>query len=281
VSAELVIYAGVEGTYGHGDGPVQRATFACPRAICGDAEGDMYVLDGDAQYVRHIGSGGEVRTLSLSATKDGTRIEVKSLRAIACASENELVVNADRRLWRGQVRLRTGKILLEEGPRVEFDRFLEGPNGRFVGTSSTDHTVVAVGWDGERETLYESDDLPVGIAMNASGELFINEGPHILKRSPTGAFEHYAPNNHPPSDWGLERWFDSSMRGMEFDSEGNLYVAELIAGVFRIDRDGMVESWAGTGEGIIDVHVSPSGYVFVADFDNHVIRRSFEPLTTA
>jgi len=71
------------------------------------------------------------------------------------------------------------------------------------------------------------------------------------------------------------------MRGMEFDSEGNLYVAELIAGVFRIDRNGMVESWAGTGEGVIDVHVSPSGYVFVADFDNHVIRRSPDPLTTA
>lgn len=82
MSLELVIYAGAEGAYGHADGPVQRATFDSPRAICGDTEGNTYVLDGDAQYVRHIGSRGEVRTLSLSATRDGTRIEVKSLRAI-------------------------------------------------------------------------------------------------------------------------------------------------------------------------------------------------------
>jgi hypothetical protein len=246
--------------------------------MCGDAEGNIYVLDGDAEYVRHINSRGEVRTLALCTSKDRTRTEVRVLRAIACTSDNELVVNADGRLWRGRVGLETRKIFLEEGPRVEFDYCLEGLDRRFVGTSPTDNTVVAVGWDGERETFYESDNLPLGIAMNASGELFINDGPRILKRSPTGKFEHYAPTNHPPPEWGLDSWFDDSMSGMAFDRGGNLYVAEVIAGIFRIDRDGMAELWAGTDEGVMDVYVSPSGYLFVPDFENHVILRSFEPV---
>lgn len=274
MSAQLEIYAGAKGVHGHGDGPVQRASFAFPRAMCGDARGNIYVLDGDVEYVRHISSYGEVRTLALWTGKDRTETQVRVLRAIACTSENELVVNGDGRLWRAQVDVESRKVLLEEGPRIEFDYFLEGLDGRFVGTSSTDHTVVAVGWDGERETLFESDNLPVGIAMNALGELFINEGPRILKRSRTGQFEHYAPNNHPPSEWGLDSWFDESMSGMAFDRRGNLYVADVVAGIFRIDRDGMAELWAGTGEGVMDVYVSPSGYLFVPDFENHVILRS-------
>lgn len=75
--------------------------------------------------------------------------------------------------------------------------------------------------------------------------------------------------------------------GLEFDDEGNLYVADQANNAIRkIDAEGNVTTFAGTGvagykDGAVetsqfnnptDVAVDPEGFIYVADYGNHRIR---------
>jgi streptogramin lyase len=132
---------------------------------------------------------------------------------------------------------------------------------------------------------------PYHLAFDTSGYLYVaDENTHSIKKvSPEGVVSTAA-------GVGVSGYLDGSAGtakfnfpyGVTVDSSNNLYVADTINNRIRkIDPQGLVSNLAGTGaagavdgtggtasfERPIGISVDTSGHVYVADYNNHRIRK--------
>jgi len=136
---------------------------------------------------------------------------------------------------------------------------------------------------------------PAGLAVDSKGNLYVGEQHHILKLNrERGLVEIYAGADI-CYEWGYSGDGDfrtearfQSIRGLCFDAEDNLYVADTYNHVIRkITPDGIVSTIAGNGiQGVPEygspanqsslnhpqaVKISPQGDIYIADSWNNVI----------
>jgi trimeric autotransporter adhesin len=86
-----------------------------------------------------------------------------------------------------------------------------------------------------------------GIAADQAGNVYISDGYFIRKVSPTGVFTTIAGTGAPFSgDGGPATAAGLTPQGLDFDSAGNLYIADSFR-IRKISTDGIIQTIAGNG----------------------------------
>ena len=250
-------------TKGSRDGSGTSAQFNFPYGVGVDASGNLYVADYGNDRIRKITPEGLVSTLagSTEGFRDGTSAQFNGPAGVAVDAAGNLYV-ADY----GNHRIR--KITPE-------------------GLVST----LAGGTQGFRDGSGTSAqfDGPTGVALDAEGNLYVADyfNDRIRKISPEGLVSTLAGSTEGLRDGsGISAQFNGPT-GVAVDAEDNVYVAdEYNHRIRKITPEGLVSTLAGSTEGFRDglgrsaqfdkpsgVAVDAAGNVYVADTDNHQIRR--------
>ncbi|MGN8055127.1 DUF6443 domain-containing protein [Pedobacter sp. 22163] len=257
------------GNTGSANGSGSAASFYNPLNTAVDAQRNVYVADGDNHMIRKISPLGVVSTLAGAgypgyADGQGTSALFQHPSAIAVDASGTVYVS-DQQNHRIRKISPTGTVSTLAGSGSA--GFSDG-NGTGASFSS-----------------------PIGLALDASGNLYVADyGNHrIRKITPGGTVSTFAGTGGAGNvnGAGLSSSFRNPM-GLSFDVSGNLYVADrLNHSIRKITPSGTVSTLAGNGTaGFVNgagsgasfnypngVAVDASGNVFVADQQNHSIRK--------
>jgi sugar lactone lactonase YvrE len=302
-AARLVVNTLAGSTAGFTDGAGLEARFAWLEGITINASGQLFVTDSDNLAVRQISPTGMVSTL---ARTDGSNSEFgfTDPRGIAVDASGVVFV-ADGSKGRIRRVSKTGQISTLAWTPRPFGLAVE-PTGNLWATQFASGGVARVTMAGAVLLQAGSGESgfadgrgtsamfanPSALAFDNSGNVFIaDEGnQRIRKLTPAGDVTTFAGS-------GVHGFFDGSgtqaqfrgPRGLAFDSEGNLYIADVgNRRIRKVTPDGNVSTVAGSGaEGFTDgeatsasfvaptgVAVDVAGNIYVADKTRiRVIRR--------
>ena len=260
----VTTFAGTAGAVGSADGIGTNARFRSPIGLAVDATGTVYVSDGADNTIRKISPAGEVSTLAGLATDhslgsaDGTAIEARFQAAIQVAA---------------------------------------GPAGDTFVTDTLNRTVRQIAASGSVTTLAGSsaDTSPGIVDGPASTARFVEPGPIAADAAGT-VFVGEKSNGtvRKISAAKIVSTLNASARfggvgGVAIDAAGNVYVSDDHKHtVNRISPAGVITTLAGStgiagstdGSGVAasfnqpaGLAVDPAGNLFVADTNNHLIRK--------
>jgi sugar lactone lactonase YvrE len=258
--------AGTAGMPGGVDGSGQTARFYYPRGVAVDTSGHVYVADYYNHSIRKITPAGVVSTLAgtgapgtLNGTGKTAQFNYPSDVAID-TNGNLYVADTHNHLTRQITPLGVVTTLAGVG----------GTSGYVEGTAAT--------------AQFHS---PYGVAVDPSGHVYVaDQGNHCIRKiTPAGVVTTLGVLE------GIIGYADgtSSPSGIATDPSGNVYVADTINNLIRkISPAGVVRTVAGLGgspsfadgTGAAAQFNNPaglafdtSGHLYVADQDNHRIRK--------
>ena len=259
---------GVEGSE---DGTGDNASFGVPMGVAVDTGGNVYVADRQYRKIRKITSAGVVTTLAGSGNWDstdgtGASASFKNPRGVAVdASGNVYVADTDSYTIRKITS--AGVVTTLAGSA--------GVPGRLNGTGAA-----ARFW------------LPSGVAVDASGNVYVADYYSIRKITSAGVVTTLAGNQESPGSTdgtGGAATFNNYLGAVAVDASGNVYVADSDnLTVRKITSARVVTTLAGSagvygstdGTGgtasfshLYGIAVDASGNVYVADSDNLKIRK--------
>ncbi|WP_428330947.1 NHL repeat-containing protein [Mucilaginibacter sp.] len=254
---------------GRANGTGTAATFSYPYAIAIDASGNLYVADEGNNLIRKITAGGVVSTLAGSgqvgsANGPGSGASFYDASGIAVdGSGNVYVADQGNNLIRKITP--AGVVSTLAG---------SGASGSQNGT-------------GTAASFY----APTSVAVDATGNVYVADSFNnmIRKITPDGVVSTFAGSGTAgaTNGTGTAATFNNP-QGLNFDVEGNLYVADYTNNQIRkISPAGVVTTFAGSGaSGDINGALSLSTYsgptavavdklntAYVADHNNHLIRK--------
>ncbi len=272
--------AGTADVSGNVDGTGAAVRFYWPKGIALDLNGNIFVADNGNNCIRKITPDGVVTTLAGSRSSalgsaDGT--------GTAALFRNPLGVAVDE----------SGTVFVTDGDNSTIRKITPaGVVTTFAGTAGHLGTVGYVGTADGIGTAAEFS-RPHGITVDASGNLFVtdaNKGT-VRKITTTAVVTTLAglPAIGTYADGiGTDAQFSHPTRPA-IDNNGNVYVADMDNHIIRkITANGVVTTLAGTqgSTGFTDgtgtsarftypsgVAVDTNGNVFVADSNNHLIRK--------
>lgn len=259
--------------YGSLDGPsnigIPVPTFRSPVGLAVDGSGNIYVADEVNQKIRKITPAGVVSTFagsgaSGSADGIGTAATFFNPQSVAVdASGNVYVADGSNR-----------KIRKITSAGVVSTLAGSGVSGSANGTGAA-----------------ASFTFPMGVAVDASGNVYVadHNANRIRKITPAGVVSTFAGSGVQGSadGTGTAASFNSPA-GIALDGSGNVYIADYNNHKIRkITPSGVVSTFAGNGtmsnaEGTgtaagfsfpAGVAVDGSGNIYVADHNNHKIRK--------
>ncbi|MBC7918736.1 MAG: hypothetical protein H7Y28_13085 [Rhodoferax sp.] len=268
VAPRVHLVAGAAGGDGFADGQGALARFKLPNSVVSDANGNIYVGDLANYAIRKVTPSGNVSTFfkadnflpgslamdgngilyaaspssivrvnsngvrttlagqdGVSGSNDGTGVAARFLeiRSIAVdAAGNVWVVDGSNRLVRRVTQ--AGVVTTVAG--------MQGQYGRV---------------DGKGSSARFGDIF--SIAHDASGNAYVTDGPAIRKITPDGTVSQFAGSYTEYGTADGDRLLTArfiNMRGLTFDSAGNLFVAEL-GKIRRIEANGQTITVAGNG----------------------------------
>jgi sugar lactone lactonase YvrE len=264
-AGEVTTLAG--STEGYADGAGAAAQFRSPSGIAIDAAGNLYITDRRNQRIRKVTPAGEVSTVagSTPGRADGTgeAAQFEAPFGIAIDAAGNLFVTDDgNQLTLIRKVTQTGVVTTVAGSTSGY----------------ADGVGVAAQFAG-----------PSGIAVDSSGNLFVADiyNHRIRKVTQTGLVTTVAGSTEGYAD-GLgasARFFNPI--GIAVDAAGNLFVADHRNGRIRkVTQTGVVTTLAGSTDGYADglgaaaqfaglrgIAVDSSGNLFLADAENHRIRK--------
>jgi len=257
------------GTKGFADGAGTAAQFSYPTGVAVDASGNVYLADQENHRIRKITAGGVVSTLAGSgidgfADGTGTAAQFRYPTGVAVdASGNVYVADQDNH--------RIRKITAE------------GVVSTVAGSGSAGF---ADGTGAAAQFQY-----PYGVAVDATGSIYVADlyNHRIRKITAGGVVSTLAGS-------GIDGFADGTGTAAQFrypagvavDVAGNVYVVDQINNRIRkITAEGVVSTLAGSGtKGFADgtgtaaqfsspygVAVDATGSIYVADTNNHCIRK--------
>ena len=330
LNAQTVTTFAGAGFSGSTDGTGIAARFINPSSVAVDASGNIYVADTGNHLIRKITTGGVVSTFagsSLQGSTDGTgtAASFRYPTGVAVdASGNIFVADSSNHLIRkittaGVVSTFAGSGTVGSGDGTGTAASFRYPNGLAIAASGDifvadkdNHLIRKITAAGVVSTFAGSgaegsDDgtgtaarfiSPSGVAVDASCNIFVADlGNHkIRKITATGVVSTFAGSGAAGRADGTGT--ASSFRypnGVAVDASGNIFVADSNNHLIRkITAVGVVSTFAGSGSmGSVDgtgtaasfsypygVTVDASGNIFVADFNNHMIRKVTSALKT-
>ena len=256
---------------GSNDGVGSAARFQSPNGVAVDAGGNLFVADTYNATIRKVTPAGLVTTVAGAPDQGGSADGAGS--AARFSYPHGVAVDA------------SGTVYLAD----------------------TNHTIRKISPDGAVTTLAGLADSagsadgpggtarfnhPIGVAVDAGGNVFVADTDNgtIRKITPAGVVTTFAgaPGQRGSADGAGSVARFNYPTGLAVDASGTLFVADLYAHTIRkITPDGVVTTLAGLNQsGSADgtgsaarfnnqraVAVDAGGNVFVADTDNHTIRR--------
>lgn len=260
-------------TNGSADGLGDQARFNKPFGMAFDSSGNLYVADSANHTIRKIASSGLVTTIAGQAGYSGSTDGSGSLARFN--NPTGLVVDTSGNLF-----------VVDSGNSTIRKISTSGVVSTFAGAAgSLGTTNNSVGTSARFR-------YPQGIAIDSSNNLYIADTSNhqIRKITPAGSVTKFAGNSTMGSTDGTTLAKFKFPRGVTVDSAGYVYVADTgNQKIRKITPAGAVSSIAGstTGNaGLIDAQgssaefsdpygivVTNSGFLYVTDFSNHVIRK--------
>ncbi len=262
------------GSYSGDGGPATAAgVFRCSGVSC-DTSGNTYFVEGNF-HVRRISPTGIINTVAGNGygadTGDGGQAT-----AAGIAMNVGLVVD-----YAGNIYITTGS------GRVRVVR----PSG-IISTYAGSGTV---GYSGDGGPATAAQLVPIGVAVNLAGDVFIADATNncIRKVNSTGIISTFAGIGTPgfSGDGGAATAAKFNLiRGIATDRRGNIFVADMNNNRIRkIDATGIITTFAGngiygySGDGglatgakfthIYGLGTDDTGNVYLADYDSKVIRK--------
>ncbi|OQW93914.1 MAG: hypothetical protein BWK79_08640, partial [Beggiatoa sp. IS2] len=250
--------------YSGDSGPAISASLASPQGIAVDSSGNLYIADTNNHRIRKVDTGGTITTVA------GTNVAGYN-------SDGILAINAYLASPEGVTVGSGGDLYIADTYNHRI---------RKVDTGGTITTVAGTGYansnnDGIPATnayLYH----PQGIAVDTAGNLYIADtGNNRIRKVDTGGTITTV------AITGISL---SGPEGITVDSGGNLYIADTYNNCIRkVDTNGVVTTVAGNGvvgyngdnipatsaylANPQGVDVDVSGNLYIADTDNHRIRK--------
>lgn len=271
--SSITNFAGLAGVPGGADGSGSSARFNSPTAVAVDAAGNVHVVESVNNTLRVISALGDVTTLAGTAGAAGSTDSTNS--AARFRTPSGVAVDAAGNIYVADYGNHTIRKVTASGTVTTFAG-LAGSAG------STDGPGAAARFNG-----------PAGVAVDASGNVYVADTSNstIRKLTPGGVVTTLAGT---AGAFGATDGTGAAARfflpfGVAVDSSGTVYVADTYNQTIRkVTAGGVVTTLAGTAgsPGSTDglgpaarfrsprgVAVDSSGSVFVADFDNEVLRK--------
>ena len=264
-TAQVTVTTLAGSNYGFADGPGTIAQFHYPFGVATDTSGNVYVADYNNDKIRKITSDGVVSTVAGStngfANGNGATAQFSSPHGVVADAAGNLYI-AD-----------SGNYIIRKiTPTGDVSTFA-GYGGGFS--------------DGTVDTA--QFDLPIGLAIDAAGNMYIADANNykIRKITPTGIVSTLAGSTHGFADGNGALAQFSGPYGVAVDASGNVYVADSSNNKLRkITSSGEVSTLAGSTQGSADgtgaaaqffnlsgVAVDAAGTIYVADSGNNKIRK--------
>lgn len=252
---------------GSADGTGASAQFRWPQGVAVDTAGNVYVSDADNNTIRKITAAGVVTTLAGAVDygyADGTG------SSAMFTGPGALTVDAN------------GNVYVADTYNFRIRKVT--PEGVVTTIAGSDATIPADG-TGSGASFYS----PVGIVVDATGNLFVTDNHTIRKITPAGVVTTIAGvygTSGSSDGTGVDASFNNPT-GISIDANGNLYIADTNNSLIRkMTPAGVVTTIAGSGTAAYadgtgpaasffyptGVTVDAAGNVFVADNWNHMIR---------
>ena len=260
------------GTSGSSNGQGEAAGFNRPTGVVVDSSGSVFVVDNHNHLIRRIDSSGNVTTLAGTAGRAGftdaqgteARFNKPSSAAVDSLG-NIYVADIDNHLIR----------------KIDSS----GNVTTLAGTAGSSGSENGKG-------IEARFNKPSGVAVDSSGNVYVaDRSNHLIRRIDLSGnvttLAGKAGSAGSTNGQGTSATFNQPT-GLAVDSSGSLYVADYNNHLIRrIDSSGNVITLAGSGSaGFADgqgsaakfnfptgVAADSSGNVYVADFDNHRIRK--------
>ena len=263
--------AGTAGVSGSADGTGAAAQFILPGGVAVDGDGIVYVIDGDRlSRVRKITPDGVVTTIAGglsfgSADGTGAAAQFEYAGGIAADSSGNLFVadygNATVRkvTSSGVVTTFAGTAGVHgsvdgTGPSAQFNGLIsgiavDGANNVYVMDLGTD-SIIRVRKITSAGVVTTLPNISLGdwVAADATGNLYVTNQSEVQKITPSGTQTTIAGTGIIGSadGPGLDAQFNDP-NGIAIDSQGNVYVADLLNHEIRkITPSGVVTTLAGT-----------------------------------
>jgi serine/threonine protein kinase, bacterial len=257
VTANITTFAGT-GLTGSANGSGSAASFKDPTGIAVDSAGNVYVADAGNNLIRVITPAAVVTTLAGDGTvgsADG------SASAASFSGPNGVAVGSG------------GAVYVADSSNNLI---------RMVSSAGDVTTIAGTGAQGSANGAGSAASFfsPGGVAVTATGEIFVADGGNNLIRevSSAGAVTTFAGDGLIGSADGAaaDASFDLPY-GVAVDSAGNLYIGDFNNNLVReVTSAGVVSTVVGAGDAMLDfpagVAVDAAGNVYIADSDNNVIR---------
>jgi len=267
---------GVRSSGGDG-GPATSAGLSAPRTMASDAAGNLYIADTENHRVRRVGTDGVITTIAGTGAA-GYSGDGGPATAARLNNPHGVAVDA------------AGNVFVADSPNQRVRR---------VGTDGVITTVAGTGTSG-----YNGDGIPAtaarlnypkGVEVGPDGALYIGDANnHRVRRvasdgiittiAGTGV-SGFSGDGGPATSARL-----NTPRNVAFDPAGNLFIADdRNHRVRRVALDGIITTVAGNGTAgyggdggpatearlgrVRDVAVDNAGNVYIADPENHRVRR--------
>ncbi len=262
----VTVVAG-SGNYAHLDGTGTDASFLGPGSLIMDDLGNLYLSDEFYNVIKKITPDGVVTTIAGSGNYGftdgvGTAASFARPRGLALTEDGNIIVaDVDNHVLR-----------------------LVTPDG-VVSTFAGSGNSASIDGTGTGASFQS----PRAIVLSPNGNLYVGSGNRIREVTPDGVVTTFVGSgqNAVEDGTGLNASF-GGVNGLTVDNEGNLFVASAGSHTIRkVTSDGVVTTVAGNGTpGFADgqgteatfhypdgIHVSSNGDLFVADSENHLIRK--------
>lgn len=276
-SAGIITTMAGSGSYGHdGDGgPATSARLAFPSGVAVDGAGNVLIADRGNSYIRKVDTAGIIHSI---AGNGFAHFFGEGIPAIRALFQYPTSIAADG----------AGNLFIA-------DR--ENRRVRKVDAAGVVSTVAGTGVNGYRGDGGPATDAWLSdnwsVAVDGAGNLFIGDGSRVRKVDVTGTITTVAGTNvwgyggdgGPATDARLYR-----VRGLAVDGAGQLYIADSEnSRIRKVDAAGIITTVAGNGTPAYggdggpatlaslrrpyDVALDATGNLFIADRDDHRVRR--------
>lgn len=266
LSGEITVAAG---------GPIPGELLNHPSGVAADASGDLYIADRDHHRVRRVAVDGTVTTVA-----SGVPWSSPSAISVDGAGNIYIVDSGLRQVMRitpaGAVGRIAPNLALTSPSSVVADAF-----GNIYIADTGAGKILSVDASGVTATLLGNLAGPQGLALDGAGHLFFTEQDAARVRQLDLAGR--AVTEFAPGAWRIPR-------GIAVSAAGDVFVADTgRQQIVRVNTAGEVLAIAGTGvpgysgdggDAALatlnfpwDVAIGPGGALYVADLDNHRVRR--------